>query len=219
MPPARRTNGAPQDSFSRLPAVRPEASSGGMPPARRTNGARGPKDPFPALPPSRPSEDSFDTMISEPSLVSEDSFATMISEPGLGASDSFSNLPAVSRTNGAATNGRSRRAADDSFDTVVKPVSDDRRAAHRAEDLTPEFGRPPARRRRDADPALSSVRLVPAMSSVDDSLEMPPVRMPKHGRPEDYGVPSARGGPEDSYDQIPAVERPRAAGGRRRARA
>ena len=92
-------------------------------------------------------------------------------------------------------------------------LSSSYRAAHRAEDLTPEFGRPPTRR-RNPEPELSSLRLVPALSSVDDSIEMPPVRMPKHGRPEDYGqVPPARGGPEDSYDHMPAIER---SGGRRR---
>jgi hypothetical protein len=56
-------------------------------------------------------------------------------------------------------------------------------------------------------------------------MEMPAVRMPKHGRPEDYGedygddygVPASRPGPEDSYDRMPAVARP--TGGRRRARA
>jgi NADPH-dependent 2,4-dienoyl-CoA reductase/sulfur reductase-like enzyme len=194
MPPARHTNGArgPQDSFSRLPAVRAsEASSGGMPPARRTNG-HGPSDSFSALPPARPTEDSFDTMVSE--------------------EGSFGSMPPVSRGG--------RRAKEDSFDTIVGTGQSDRRAAHRAEDLTPEFGRPPARRRR-GDGESGRGRHVPAMSSVDDSIEMPVVRMPKHGRPEDYGaVPSARGGPEDSYDHMPAVERPRAAGGgRRRARA
>jgi hypothetical protein len=111
--------------------------------------------------------------------------------------------------------GRRHRADDEVFDTIVQ--SADRRASHRAEDLTPEFGRPP--KRREPDPDLSSLRLVPALSSMDDSIEMPAVRMPKHGRPEDYGAPHARGGPEDSYDQMPAVERPRSSGGRRRARA
>jgi len=130
-----------------------------------------------------------------------------------GDEDSYRALPPAS-TGG----GRRRRAADDDvFDTIVARADSGRRAAHRAEDLTPEFGRPPKRRGTDSD--LGGKRHVPALSSMDDSIEMPAVRMPKHGRPEDYGVPGARGGPEDSYNELPAVERPRSSGGRRRARA
>jgi hypothetical protein len=92
--------------------------------------------------------------------------------------------------------------------------------AHRAEDLAPDFGAPG--KRRKVNPELSSLRLVPALSSMDDSYEnLPPARMPKHGRPEDYGfVPSTRQGPEDSYDRMSPVDRPaHSSGGRRRARA
>jgi NADPH-dependent 2,4-dienoyl-CoA reductase/sulfur reductase-like enzyme len=213
MPPARR---GVQDSFSALPPARraSEDSFDAMPPARR-----GAQDSFSALPPASPrdAETSVSAMPPvrrgvQPPAGPRDAETSVDSMPPVrrGASDSYSALPPA-----RSASGRRRAADDDAYSTMPQT---NRRAAHRAEDLTPEFGRPP-KRRRDAGSDAGGARMVPAMSSVDDSIEMPPVRMPKHGRPEDYGVPSARGGPEDSYDHIPAVERPRSAGGRRRARA
>lgn len=115
-------------------------------------------------------------------------------------------MPAVEMTDVAVTSVEAT-AVGDTF------VQGGRRASHRAEDMTPEFGRPS---QRHVDQDLSSLRLVPALSSMEDPIDMPPTRMPKHGRPEDYGVPSSRPGPEDSYDRMAPA---RAAGGRRRARA
>ncbi|MFL6126159.1 FAD-dependent oxidoreductase [Actinophytocola sp.] len=195
LPPAGR---GPEESFSRMPAVRgPQDSFSALPPARRGSSDDGPETSITGMPPVRRSA---------------------------GPQDSFSALPPVRRdsndvaetsvTGMAPVSRGGRRRAEDSYSRL--PVVDDsHRPAHRAEDLTPEFGRPP--KRRNVNPDLSGVRMVPALSSMDDSIEMPAVRMPKHGRPEDYGVPSSRPGPEDSYDHMPAVERP--TGGRRRARA
>jgi len=168
-----------------------------MPPARRSS-----SDSYSSLPAVRRSDETTVNGFEE-TAVNGLSAARHRSE------DSYSSMPPASRDTGG------RRRAEDSYSALPAVSSDSRHAAHRAEDLAPEFGRPPTR--RTADPDLSSLRLVPALSSMDDSIEMPPVRMPKHGRPEDYGhVPPARGGPEDSYDRMPAVERQ---GGRRRARA
>lgn len=199
MPPARRsappTNGrAPssgggrrraEDSASRMPAARREDSYSRLPAARR-------EDSY-DRPPTAPRQNSYDQLPAArqlPAAQREDSYDRSPAATTSFRADSYDRLPAVS-------------------------VSDsDRRAAHRAEDLTPEFGRP--QKRRSADPDQGSARrLLPAMSSVEES--MPPARMPKHGRPEDYGhLPSSRSGPEDSYDQMPAVERRAASGGRRR---
>lgn len=230
MPPVRR--GA-QDSFSALPPARgPEDSHDSMPAVSRTNGtslARGPQDSFSSLPPARRAETSAHRM--PPVRGPERSSAGMPpARPaggarrtnGAGLAPPPPPVPPALGTAETATgaippvrSGGRRHKEDMVLDTIVD--MGDRHASHRAEDLTPEFGRPP--KRRNAEPDLSNLRLVPALSSMDDSIEMPAVRMPKHGRPEDYGVPVARGGPEDSYDQIPAVERPRSSGGRRRARA
>jgi NADPH-dependent 2,4-dienoyl-CoA reductase/sulfur reductase-like enzyme len=225
MPPVRR--GA-QDSFSALPPARrnPSESVSGMPPVRR-----GAQDSFAALPPARRGGPEDSSAAMPPARRgAQDSFSALPPARRGGAVDLTSEMPATrgdaQESYGAlppvvppsAPGGR-RRADEDAYNTIVQGGgSHHRAAAHRAEDLTPEFGMPP-KRRRTPDPDKSSIRMVPAMSSVDDSIEMPPVRMPKHGRPEDYGVPSARGGPEDSYDHMPAVERPRSTGGRRRARA
>lgn len=239
LPPARR---GPEDSFDSMPPARRGAqdSFSALPPASAPPTRRGTQDSFSALP-RRGAQDSFSALlpasvrdgetsvdgipaVSRLARGPEDSFSALpparhgteseTSVDGMppvrrGAQDSYSALPP------ARTSGRRRAPEADSYTTMPQA---NRHAAHRAEDLTPEFGRPP-KRRRDAGSDNGGARMVPAMSSMDDSIEMPAVRMPKHGRPEDYGVPSARGGPEDSYDYIPAVERPRPAGGRRRARA
>ena len=213
MPPVSGgANGSrgPQDSFSSLPPVSraangspvargPQDSFGGMPPVRRpTNGAPGPRGSIG----SRGAEGNRPE-------VSGGRGVSVPPPPPLPPLPDAAETGAIPPVPGG---GRRRRSAgDEAFDTMPGPVS---RGAHRAEDLTPEFGRPP---KRHAD--HGGRRLAPALSSMDDSIEMPPVRMPKHGRPEDYGVPAARGGPEDSYDQMPAVARPRVSGGRRRARA
>jgi hypothetical protein len=241
MPPVRR--GA-QDSFGALPPARgPQDSFGSMPPVSRgVNGtpvARGPQDSFGSLPPARRAETSSPGM--PPARRAEASSNGMPPAAPKSPARPAGGTRAGRRTNGSsivpppppvpptlgsaetatgeippvrATGGR-RHKEDMVLDTIVD--MGDQHGSHRAEDLTPEFGRPPKRRKPDSD--LSSLRLVPALSSMDDSMEMPAVRMPKHGRPEDYGVPVARGGPEDSYDQMPAVDRPYPSGGRRRARA
>jgi hypothetical protein len=49
---------------------------------------------------------------------------------------------------------------------------------------------------------------------MDDAFD----RVPKHSRPDDDYLVRPRFGPEDSYDRMPAVERPvRSSGGRRHA--
>jgi hypothetical protein len=144
-------------------------------------------------------EDSYDRL---PAVRREDTYDRLSVTSTSVRADSYDRLPAASSS-----------IRSDSYDRLPA-VPDNRRAAHRAEDLTPEFGRPQKRRGSDPDQG-SARRLLPAMSSVEES--MPPARMPKHGRPEDYGhLPSSRPGPEDSYDQMPAVERRAASGGRRR---
>jgi NADPH-dependent 2,4-dienoyl-CoA reductase/sulfur reductase-like enzyme len=210
MPPARRGADNPRRGS--------DSSFSGMPPARRGGDSprRGSESSFSGMPPARrDAEDSYRAL--PPASRSADDYEP----PSRRASgDSFSDLPPASRR-GSSTSSRmipARGSADDSFSTSITETS--RRAAHRAEDLTPEFGRPtssPRRRGADREASVAS-----ALSSMDDALDRIPARMPKHGRPEDYGhlLPSARGGPEDSYDQMSPVERPaRAAGGRRRARA
>jgi pre-mRNA-splicing factor CWC22 len=215
MPPARRGG---EDSFSAMPPARrgAEESFGSMPPARRSapatngrasssgGGRRRAEDSASRMPAARES-------YSRPAARREDSYDRL---PAARREDSYDRLPAVRREDSydqLSVTSTSVRA--DSYDRLPA-VSDSRRAAHRAEDLTPEFGRPQKRRGVDPDQG-SARRLLPAMSSVEES--MPPARMPKHGRPEDYGhLPSSRSGPEDSYDQLPAVERRAASGGRRR---
>jgi hypothetical protein len=181
MAPARRS------SDTRLPIEREaEASVNNMLPARRSSA----EDSYRALPPARrAAEDSYDAL-----------------PPARAVGDSYSSMAPARRSSEGGRAAR-RSAAEDSYSGL--PIDTGRRAAHRAEDLTPEFGRPTRRRNADTDRSLA-----PAMSSMEDA--MPPARMPKHGRPEDYGVPSSRSGPEDSYDQMAPV---RATGGRRRARA
>jgi NADPH-dependent 2,4-dienoyl-CoA reductase/sulfur reductase-like enzyme len=246
LPPARhvddsagsRSARGPQDSFSALPPVNrtptarhgAEESFSALPPARRVDDSggrrsrgsalppatRGPEESFSRMPAVRGPQDSYSSL--PPARRVADELQTAVdglppARLGLASDDG----PATSITGMAPVPGGSngRRRAEDRLP--------DRRASHRADDLTPEFGRPP--QRREPDPDLSSLRLVPALSSMDDSMEMPAVRMPKHGRPEDYGedygddygVPASRPGPEDSYDRMPAVARP--TGGRRRARA
>jgi NADPH-dependent 2,4-dienoyl-CoA reductase/sulfur reductase-like enzyme len=248
MPVARRD---PEDSYSSMPPARRSADSGRMPvargaedsfsalpPARRDDSGRrstrGAEDSFSALPPARRSaaSDSYSALpparrdgAGMPATRSvEDSFGAL-APVRRSSEDSYSAMPPTrhgidSRISvddtAVATSTRAgrRRAAEDSYSTMPA-ASDGRRAAHRAEDLASEFGRPP--RRRSVEPEIS---LMPAMSSVDDLLE-PPERMPKHGRPEDYGhVPSSRPGPEDSYDRMQPIERSvHSSGGRRRARA
>lgn len=234
LPPARRgANGVSvargaQDSFGELSPSRRAANGSGD--------ARGVQDSFSALPPARRAGASSTGLSpvrrSEASGLAPARRAANGSAAVPGAQDSFSALPPARRANGAAAHIASETTsaippvidADATYvpgstvgphTTPAVSQTDVRRAAHRAEDLTPEFGRPPKRRNAGS----GGQRRVPALSSMDDSIEMPAVRVPRHGRPEDYGVPAARGGPEDSYDHMPAVERPRASGGRRRARA
>jgi hypothetical protein len=206
LPPARRAASRSEESFSGLPPVRREADSG------RRAAARGSEETTTnSLPPVRHGSDTP----AAASLSRQDSFGRMPSVRG--PNDPFGDPPPRHGADGGSTGGR-RRAPEDSFNTMA--IDDGSRGAHRAEDLTPDFGVPP--KRRNVNPELSSLRLVPAMSSVDESFErMQPARMPKHGRPEDYGfVPSTRPGPEDSYDRMPPVDRPaHSTGGRRRARA
>ena len=230
MPPARRGG---EDSFSAMPPARrsAEESFSSMPPARRSapatngrapssgGGRRRAEDSASRMPAARESysrpaarrEDSYDRL---PAARREDSYDRL---PAARREDSYDQLSVTSTSVRADSYDRLPTASSsirsDSYDRLPA-VSDSRRAAHRAEDLTPEFGRPQKRRGVDPDQG-SARRLLPAMSSVEES--MPPARMPKHGRPEDYGhLPSSRSGPEDSYDQLPAVERRAASGGRRR---
>lgn len=74
------------------------------------------------------------------------------------------------------------------------PTNGGRAARRRAEE----------RLSRTLDPALSSMRLVPALPGMDDAFD----RVPKHSRPDDDYLVRPRFGPEDSYDRMPAVERP-----------
>lgn len=209
LPPARRTPSRSEESFSGLPPVHREADSGRRA-ARRSDPATTSASTTSSIPPVRTGADSP----AAASLSMEESFGRMPSVRG--PNDPFGDPPPRHGAD-SGTGGR-RRAPEDSFATMA--IEEGPGGAHRAEDLTPDFGVPAKRRR--VNPELSSLRLVPAMSSVDESFErMQPARMPKHGRPEDYGfVPGARPGPEDSYDRMPPVDRPaHSTGGRRRARA
>lgn len=243
MPSVRR---GPEVSSSGMPPVRrsPELSSGGMPPVRRgaevsSSGMppvrRGGADSFSALPPVRRGADSF----SGTRRGSDGSFAR-------GGDDSFGGMPRArnGRTSGARRGidafgrGAARGPedpfaslhAEDSLDrtppiggsadeTAVEGMPPARRGSRRGEDGPTNGGRAARRRAeerasRTMDPALSSMGLVPALPSMDDSFD----RLPKHSRQDDDYLVRPRSGPEDSYDRMPAVERPvRSAGGRRRA--
>ncbi len=236
MPPVRR---GPEDSFGSMPPVggrggsdgsfagmpsvgsgRPPARRGGGEPAGRP-GRRGPRDSFDAVPPAR--RGSGDSVSALPPA-------------GRGAEDSFDRLPAVPRGGDSlndvtAVRGigaeslddvTAVRGPEDSFDamppvrrrTTGAPTNGGRAARRRAEESLGRRVRGGDDRPRQVDPALSKIRLVPAVAGMDDALE----RLPKHGRPEDYDVLRPRSGPEDSYDRMAPVERPaRSSGGRRRA--
>jgi hypothetical protein len=221
----------PEESFGSMPPARhgAEESFGGMPPARRSAPATNGRAPSSGGG-RRRAEDSASRM---PAARREDSYSRL---PAVPRQDSYDQLPAARRHDSYDRPPAARRQdsydhlpaarREDSYDdlsaasTSIRAESYDRlpavppsrRASHRAEDLTPEFGRP--QKRRSADPDQGSARrLLPAMSSVEES--MPPARMPKHGRPEDYSHLSSSD-PADSYDRLPAVEQRAASGGRRR---
>jgi len=207
MPPARRgSDGSfdgtspvrgPGNPPSGMPAARrdAQASRGGMPPVRR-----GAQDSFGAMPPARRSavprrargvEGGFGRGTAR---GPEDPFAPL--------ADSLDRTPPVGGS------------ADETAVDGLPPARGPRAPG-------PTNGGRAARRRRaeerlsrNMDPALSGIRLVPALPSMDDSFD----RLPKHSRPDDDYLVRPRSGPEDSYDRMPAVERPvRSSGGRRRA--
>jgi hypothetical protein len=228
MPPARRGG---EDSFGGMPPARRGAkdSFGGLPPARRGaqdspsgRARRGAEDSFGSMPPARRgATDSFDAL---PPVRR-------------GSGGSRGDLPPARRD---AT--RTRQGADSGFGGGARGPEDPFAALAESLDRTPPVersvdetvveGMPPrrpakngptnggraARRRAEErlsnsmDPALSSIRLVPALPSMDDSFD----RLPKHSRPDDDYLVRQRFGPEDSYDSMPAVERPVRSSGRRR---
>ena len=239
MPPARR--GA--DSRGGLPPARrgPEDSFSGMPPARRGGppARRGPEDSFDRMPPVRRGPDADDRMLTTIDQIPPADATTVDQIPPLGRADAGDRLPPARRsTPNRVTPARkpatrraaedvqppARRGAEDSFSGMPparggSPTNGGRAARRRAEEslsrMVPLGGDD---RSRQADPALSKIRVVPALPSMDDVFDRLP-RAPKHSRAEDYdSVVRQRSGPEDSYDQMPAVERPvRSSGGRRRA--
>ncbi|MFC4855008.1 FAD-dependent oxidoreductase [Actinophytocola glycyrrhizae] len=219
LPPVRRGG---EDSFGALPPVRrgAEGSFGALPPAGRGGG-----DSFGGTPPARRGEDLGG-----------------LPPARRGAADSFDAMPPVRRAvntrpprgSGGAFGRGTARGPEDPFapldespdrtppisgsadETIVEGMP----PASRHRTGGPTNGGRAARRRaeerlsRTMDPALSSIRLAPALPSVDDTFD----RLPKHSRPDDDYLVRPRPGPEDSYDRMPAVERPvRSSGGRRRA--
>lgn len=198
MPPARR---GPSDSFDAMPPVRrgAEGSRGAMPPARRTAPARGQEDSPAGAPPVRraarrgTAHDAGSSFGRGSARGPEDPFAPL--------EDSLERMPPV------------EVSVDETIVEGLPPASRHGKAG-------PTNGGRAARRRAEErlsstmDPALSSIRLVPALPSMDDSFD----RLPKHSRPDDDYLIRQRFGPEDSYDRMPAVERPvRSSGGRRHA--
>jgi hypothetical protein len=219
MPPARRGD---EDVTTALPPTRDPLP--GLPPVRRTR-SRGASDSFSALPPARRStSDSFDAL----PPVRRGAAASRSELPPVrrgAAEDSFSGLPPARRE---AT--RNRRSADpfaaleESLDRTppVEGSADETfiegMAPRRHGKNGPTNGGRAARRRAEErlsnsmDPALSSIRLTPALPSMDDTFD----RLPKHSKPDDDYLVRQRSGPEDSYDRMPAVERPVRSSGRRR---
>lgn len=224
MPPATR---GPEDSFGGLPpATRSSASRGAMPPA-----TRGPSDSFGAMPPVRRGAQSRSAMPPAARRGAEDSLSAM-PPARRGAADSRGSMPPArretrrSRADGAF--GRDNaRGPEDPFTPLAAAVGDslDRTPpVGGSTDETMVPGMPPARHNgsgptnggraarrraeerlsRTLDPALSSMRLVPALPGMDDAFD----RVPKHSRPDDDYLVRPRFGPEDSYDRLPAVERP-----------
>jgi hypothetical protein len=140
----------------------------------------------------------------------------------------------VTRTRRGADSGSGRRAAhrtEDPFAALSEPLDRTPPVEGTADETFveatpsrrhgkngPTNGGRAARRRAEErlsnsmDPALSSIRLVPALPSMDDSFD----RLPKHSKPDDDYLVRQRFGPEDSYDRMPAVERPVRSSGRRR---
>ena len=234
MPPARA-----ESSFGGLsPARRAESSSGGMPPARRADSSFGGMPPArraesssSGLPPARRGGQS--SSAGRASRGATDSFGAL--PPARRApADSLADLPPVR----LGSSSRSRRGADfgsgsargpeDPFAPLADPL-DRTPPVEGSVDETVVEGMPPrknqptnggraARRRAEErlsnsmDPALSSIRLVPALPGMDDAFD----RLPKHSRPDDDYLVRPRSGPEDSYDRMPAVERPVRSSGRRR---
>ncbi|MGB3444070.1 MAG: FAD-dependent oxidoreductase [Actinophytocola sp.] len=212
MPPVRRGS---SDSFDSMPPVRRGAddSFGALPPARRgadarPSAARGSSDSFGAMPPVRRGADSSrgrrparsgDGAFGQATARgSEDPFAAMG-----GARESLDPVaPVLGSADETSIEGMPPRRA--ARHNTAGPTNGGRAARRRAEERVSQ----------SMDPALSGIRLTPALPSMDDSFDRPP----KHGRPEDDYLVRQRFGPEDSYDQMPAVERSvRASGGRRRA--
>ncbi|GAB1514069.1 FAD-dependent oxidoreductase [Actinophytocola sp. KF-1] len=238
MPPVSR---GPESSFGGMPPVRRGAadSRGAMPPV-----TRGAEDSFGAMPPARGgAADSRSAMPparrgapESRGAAREDSFRD-VPASRRGPADSFDAMPPVRRGGTRAGFGRDdSRGPEDPFPPLAPAVGDslDRMPpVGGSADETSVDGMPPrratgaptnggraARRRaeerlsRTMDPALSSMRLVPALPSMDDAFD----RVPKHSRPDDDYLVRPRFGPEDSYDRMPAVDRPvRSSGGRRHA--
>jgi hypothetical protein len=239
MPPVRRGE---EDLTTALPPTRgAQDSFGALPPVRRGQEtrarSRGASDSFSALPPARRgASDSFDAL---PPVRRGAAAASRGDLPPVrrgAAADSFSGLPPARRET-----TRNRRGADPGFGGGARGAEDPFAALDEPLDRTPPVERrvdetvidavPPrhgkngptnggraARRRAEErlsnsmDPALSSMRLVPALPSMDDTFD----RLPKHSRPDDDYLVRQRFGPEDSYDSMPAVERPVRSSGRRR---
>jgi hypothetical protein len=187
--------------------------------------SRGATDSFAALPPVRRGvTESFDAL---PPVRREERTGRHggAARSSRAADDSYDRLPparavgeSFERTSGRGGSDGARHSTASRMTPARRPTGGGRAARRRAEE---SFDRLPIVPRggddhRQADPALSKIRVVPALSGMDSALE----RLPKHGRPEDYDdyLIRPRSGPEDSYDQMPAVERPvRSSGGRRRA--
>ncbi|MFI7674595.1 FAD-dependent oxidoreductase [Actinophytocola sp. NPDC049390] len=237
MPPATL---GPEDSFGGMPPARRDAadSRGAMPPARRG------EDSFGGMPPAR--RGAADSRGAMRPAFREDPFGG-VPAARCGPADSFDALPPARRPRsdrrggaraGAAGFGRDdARGPEDPFTPLAAAVGDsldrmppvggsadettvDGMAPARRAAGGPTNGGRAARRRaeerlsRTLDPALSSMRLVPALPSMDDAFD----RVPKHSRPDDDYLVHPRFGPEDSYDRMPAVDRPvRSSGGRRHA--
>lgn len=178
------------------PASRDE--SFGVPAARR-----GPADSFDAMPPVRRRRSRHDSHNGSragfgqtDSRGPEDPFTPLAAAVG----DSLDRTPPA----GGSADETAVDGMPPARRTASGPTNGGRAARRRAEE----------RLSRTMDPALSSMRLVPALPSMDDAFD----RVPKHSRPDDDYLVRPRFGPEDSYDRMPAVDRPvRSSGGRRHA--
>jgi NADPH-dependent 2,4-dienoyl-CoA reductase/sulfur reductase-like enzyme len=202
LPPARRSA---EVSSSEMSPVRREAavSSTGMSPVRRdpqpSSGGmrRDPSESFRALPPALrnstpPARRGSDGAFARGTARGpQDPFASLHDD------DSLERTPPV----GGSLDETTVDGMPPAHHGGAGPTNGGRAARRRAQE----------RASRTMDPALSGMRLVPALPSMDETFDRPA----RHSLSDEDYLVRPRSGPEDSYGAMPAVER--SAGGRRRA--